>query len=46
MPNSSAPNIDGWAWELFKEMAGRPKTADLMLTFVELFVNGKIPKPL
>ncbi len=27
-------------------MAGRPKTADLLRTFVELFANKKLPKPL
>jgi len=27
-------------------MANRPKTADLLRKFVELFSNGKLPKPL
>ncbi len=27
-------------------MANRPRTADLLRKFVELFVNGKLPKPL
>jgi hypothetical protein len=46
MPKKSAPHIDGWTWELFMDMSNRPKTADLLRKFVELFLNGKLPKPL
>ena len=46
MPKKSAPHRDGWTWELFRDMANRPRTADLLRKFVELFVNGKLPKPL
>ena len=46
MPKKSAPHIDGWTWELFRDMANRPRTADLLRTFVELFANGKLPKAL
>ncbi len=33
-------------WELLRDMANRPKTANLLRSFVEIFVNGKLPKPL
>jgi hypothetical protein len=46
MPKKSAPNRDGRTWELFRDIGNRPKTADLLRTFVELFANGKLPKPL
>ena len=46
MPKMSAPHIDGWTWELFRDMASRPKTANLLRAFVELFLNGKLPKTL
>ncbi len=46
MPKKSAPHRDGWTWELFKDMASHPRTAYLLRKFVELFVNGKLPKPL
>ena len=46
MPKKSAPHRDRWTWELFKDMANRPKTADMLRKFVELFANGKLPKPL
>ena len=46
MPKKSAPHRDGWTWELFRDMANRPRTADLLRTFVELFANGKLPKAL
>ena len=46
MPKKSAPHIDGWTWELFRDLVNRPKTAELLRYFVELFVNGKLPKPL
>ena len=46
MPKKYAPHRDDWTWELFKDMANRPKTADLPKKFVELFANGKLPKPL
>jgi hypothetical protein len=43
MPKKSAPHRDGWTWELFKDMAGRQSTAELLRRFVELLVNGKLP---
>jgi hypothetical protein len=46
MPNKSAPHKDGWAWELFRDMVGRLKIAELLRVFIELFVDGKLPKPL
>ncbi len=46
MPKKYAPHRDGWTWELFRDMAGRPSTANLLRRFVELFVNGSLPKPL
>ncbi len=46
MPKKPAPHRDGWTWELFKDMASRPKNAELLRTFVEMFANGKLPKPL
>jgi hypothetical protein len=46
MPKKSAPHRDGWTWELFRDMAGRPSTSGLLMKFVELFVNGTLPKPL
>jgi hypothetical protein len=46
IPKKSAPHRDGWTWELFRDMAGRPSTADLLRRFVELFANGSLPKPL
>jgi hypothetical protein len=36
---------DGWTWELFKDAASRTSTANLLKKFVELFVNGLLPKP-
>ena len=32
--------------ELFRDMANRPKIADLLRKIVELFASGKLPKPL
>ena len=46
MPKKCAPHRGGWTWELFKDMANRPRTADLLSKFVELFANGKLPKAL
>jgi len=46
MPKKSAPHMDGWSWGFFRDMVGRPKTSELLRTIVELFVNGKLPKPL
>ena len=46
MPKKSAPHRDGWTWELFRDAAERPSTAALLRKFVELFVNGMLPKPL
>ncbi len=46
MPKKSAPHKDGLTWELFRGMANRPKIDDLPRKFVELFANGKLPKPL
>jgi hypothetical protein len=46
MPKKSAPHRDGWTWELFRDMAGRTKTCELLRTFAELVANGKLPKPL
>ena len=46
MPKKSAPHRDGWTWELFRDMAGRPSTTSLLMKFVELFVNGALKKPL
>jgi hypothetical protein len=45
MPKKSAPHRDGWTWELFRDMVGRPSTARLLRRFVELFANGSLPKP-
>ncbi len=46
MPKKSAPHRDGWTWELFRDAANRPSTTALLRTFVELFVNGRLPKAL
>jgi hypothetical protein len=46
MPKKYAPMRDGWTWELFKDAASRTSTANLLRKFVELFVNGLLPKPL
>jgi hypothetical protein len=46
MPKKSAPHRDGWTWELFRDMVGRQSTAGLLRKFVELFVNGSLPKDL
>jgi hypothetical protein len=46
MPKKSAPHTDGWTLKLFRDMANRPKSADMLRKFVELFANGKLPKPL
>jgi hypothetical protein len=37
---------DGWTWELFKDASSRTSTVGLLRKFVELFVNGLLPKPL
>ncbi len=46
MPKKFAPHRDGWTWELFREVANRPSTANIPRKFVKLFVNGLLPKPL
>jgi hypothetical protein len=46
LAKKKAPHRDGWTWELFKDIASRPKIAKILRSFVELFVNGKLPKPL
>jgi len=46
MPKKSAPHRDGWTWELFRDMAGRPSTSGLLRKFVELFANGLLPRAL
>ena len=46
MPKKSAPHRDGWTWELFRDMVGRQSTAGLLRKFVEMFVNGSLPKDL
>jgi len=46
MPKKSAPHRDGWTWELFRDAANRPSTVALLRKFVELFVNGMLPKGL
>jgi hypothetical protein len=46
MPKESAPRRDGWTWELFRDMVGRPSTSGLLRKFVELFVNGILSEPL
>ena len=46
MPKKSAPMRDGWTWEVFKDAASRTSTANLLRKFVELFVNGLLPKRL
>ena len=46
MPKKSARHRDVWAWELFRDMAKRPKTADLFRSFIEFFFHGKLPKPM
>jgi hypothetical protein len=46
MPKKSAFHKNLWTWRLFRDMANRPKTADLLRSFIELFVNGKLLKPM
>ena len=46
MPNKLAPMRDRWTWELLKDVASRTSIANLLRKFVELFVNGLLPKPL
>ena len=46
MPKKSVPYRDGWTWKLFRDMAVRASTTALLRRFVELFVNGLLPKPL
>ncbi len=46
MPKKPAPYRDGWTWDLFRDVVERPSTAALLQKFVELFVNGMLPKPL
>jgi hypothetical protein len=46
MPKKSAPHRDRWTWELFRDAPNRPSTTALLRKFVELFVNGLLPKPL
>jgi len=41
-----SPRRDKWIWELFRDAANRSSTTDLLRKFVELFVNGKLPKAL
>ena len=45
-PKKSAHYRDGSSWEMFRDMAGRPSASGLLKKFVELFVNGTLPKPL
>jgi len=35
-----------WTWELFCDAANRPSVVTLLRKFVELYVNGKLPKAL
>ncbi len=44
MPKKSTPHRDGWTWELFRDAANRPSTTSIQQKFVELFVNGRLPK--
>jgi len=46
MPKKSAPHREGWTWELFRDATNRPSTATLLRKFVDLFVNGRLPKGL
>ncbi len=46
MPKKSAPHRDGWIWELFRDVVGRETTSSSRRKFVELFVNGSLPKVL
>jgi len=46
MPKKSAPRRDGWTWKPFRDAASRPSTAALLRKFVELLVNGSLPKGL
>jgi hypothetical protein len=46
MPRKTTPHRDGWTWEMFRDAASRPSIAALLGKFVELFVNGRLPKGL
>jgi hypothetical protein len=46
MPKNSAPHHDGWTWKLFRDAVNHHSMVTLLRKFVELFVNGILPKAL
>jgi hypothetical protein len=44
MSKKSAAHRNGWTWELLRDAAQKPATANLLRKFAKTFSNGALPK--